>query len=268
MKKTAVLWLGGFILFLGFALTMPKANLSPDILVPPSLAHPFGTDFLGRDLFLRSIDSLRVSIWVGLFASLCGVLLGGWIGIWAAVFDQKILGWLLRSVIDLFIGLPHLVTGVVLSSILGGGLKGIVVAVALTHFASVARLFYLETRRIILSEYYALAVRQGVGRYRLFRAYLVPPLMRAGLVYVVLTFPHAILHEASLSFLGVGFAPHQPSMGVLLSESIRYLSAGQWWMGVLPGGMLGLLVILFHHLGEWFKCFYTPDQFAANELGQ
>ena len=204
-------------------------------LQAPSLDHPFGTDWLGRDVMSRTLVGLRLSLAVGTFAAVASALLAlalaaaTSLGRWA----DAAVGWL----VDLVMAMPHLVLLILLAFVMGGGLKAVIIAVAVTHWPSLTRVLRGEARRVAASDYVAVAGRLGRNGRWIARRHLVPHLLPQFTVGLILLFPHAILHEASLSFLGLGLPPHEPAIGILLSEGMRYLSTGSWWLAMLPRGL-------------------------------
>ena len=130
--------------------------------------------------------------------------------------------------------------------------------IALTHWPSLARLLRAELLQLRESPFIRIAEKLGIGRLRIVREHLFPHLLPQFLVGLVLLFPHAILHEASITFLGFGLPPEQPAIGVILSESMQYLAMGRWWLAVFPGALLVLAVMLFFTLGENLRCLLDP----------
>ncbi len=163
-------------------------------------------------------------------------------------------GWL----IDLVMGIPHILLLILISLACGRGLTGVVAGIALTHWPSLARLLRAELLQLRESPFIRIAEKLGIGRLRIVREHLFPHLLPQFLVGLVLLFPHAILHEASITFLGFGLPPEQPAIGVILSESMQYLAMGRWWLAVFPGALLVLAVMLFFTLGENLRCLLDP----------
>jgi peptide/nickel transport system permease protein len=223
----------------------------------PSTAHPFGTDPLGRDLLARVLAGLRLSLVVGTTAALISAVIALVLASAAAVFGgvvDRAVSWL----VDLFLALPHLVLLILLAFVFGGGTEAAVLAVALTHWPTLTRVLRGRAREIVSSDYVAVSRQLGRGRGWIARHHLAGHLTGHFLVGAVLLFPHAILHEAALSFLGLGVDPGEPSIGVLLAESMRYLSAGAWWLAVLPGLCLLVVVKLVDTIGENTRALLDP----------
>ena len=207
----------------------------------PSFDHLFGTDWLGRDMFVRTVKGLSLSLGVGMIASTVSVMIALILGMMSASMGRAVdaaISWL----VDLFLGVPHLVSLILIAFTLGGGAKGVIVGVALTHWPSLTRVIRAEVMQIRTSEYVQVSRRMGRSRTFIAVRHVLPHLWPQLIVGLVLLFPHAILHEASITFLGFGLSPHQPAIGVILSESMKYLAVGMWWLAFFPG--LSLLVIV------------------------
>jgi peptide/nickel transport system permease protein len=224
---------------------------------PPSADCPFGTDWLGRDMFTRTIIGLRNSLKVGLLSSLFSVIIALFLGL-TSIFGSKRLDSVVGLLIDLCLGVPHLVLMVLISAALGGGQFGVVTAVALTHWPSLTRLIRAEVLQI-RSEHY-IKVSEMMGKSALFIAcrHIFPYVLPVVIVQAVLLFPHTILHEAAVTFLGFGLPPMIPAVGVILSESVQYIASGMWWLVVFPGFSLLLMVAGFEAIGDSLLTLLDP----------
>jgi peptide/nickel transport system permease protein len=223
----------------------------------PSWEHVFGTDRLGRDMLARVLSGLWLSLVVGTTAAVVSALIAVVLACAAAVGGRLVdraVTWL----VDLFLALPHLVLLILLAFALGGGTQAVVIAVAVTHWPTLARVLRGKAAEVVSSDYVAVARALGKGSGWIARRHLVPHLAGHFLVGTVLLFPHAILHEAALSFLGLGVDPAEPSIGVLLAESMRYLTAGAWCLAVLPGLCLLVVVKLVDTIGENCRALLEP----------
>lgn len=225
--------------------------------LPPSLAYPFGTDWLGRNMLLRTIKGLSLSLWVGSVASAVSAVLATLIGITAAM-GSKWLDGAICWLIDLVMGVPHLVLLILISFACGGGMTGALVGIATTHWTSLARLVRSEVLQLRSQPYIMVSRRLGHSSSWILRHHLLPHVAPQFIVGLVLLFPHAILHESALSFLGYGLPPEMPAIGIILSESMGYLTGGMWWLAFFPGLALVGMVILFDKLGENLKLLFDP----------
>ncbi|WP_441990202.1 ABC transporter permease [Paenibacillus sp. 2RAB27] len=237
----------------GLATNLMQRNLEP------STMHPFGTDWLGRDMFTRTMKGLLLSLKVGLTAGISSVVIASMMGIAGAVLGQ-VVNRFINWVTDLFLSVPHLVTLLLISFVLGGGAKGIIIGVALTHWPALSRVIRAEVMQIQTAPYVVISRNFGKSRWWIATRHIIPHLIPQILVGIILIVPHAILHEASITFLGMGLSPHEPAIGIILSESMRYLSSGLWWLALFPGLCLLVLVRTFAMLGENLKQFVNPQQ--------
>ena len=227
--------------------------------LPPSLRYPFGTDFMGRDMFVRTVAGLSMSIRIGLITAAVSALVACALGLAAATLGRAADG-LVVGLIDLVMGIPHILLLVLISFAVGKGFWGVVVGISLTHWTSLARLIRGEVLQLKESQYIKIAKKLGEGTLAIAIRHMVPHLLPQLFVGLVLMFPHAILHEASITFLGFGLPPEQPAIGVILSESMKYLAMGRWWLALFPGLALVLVVMLFHYTGDTLSRLLDPGQ--------
>ena len=214
--------------------------------LPPSFAHPFGTDQLGRDMLVRTVAGLCASSAIALILAALAAFGGR--------RADAVVSWL----IDLMMGIPHIVLLILISFALGKGFWGVTIGVALTHWPSLTRVLRAEMLQCRTSDYVTAARRLGVSQARIIRDHMVPAILPQFIVGLILMFPHAILHEAAITFLGFGLPPEQPAIGIILSESMSYLSAGMWWLAVFPGIALILVVLLFDAVGNGIRTLMDP----------
>ena len=152
--------------------------------------------------------------------------------------------------IDLVMGIPHILLLILISYACGKGFWGVVIGITLTHWTVLARLIRGEVMQLRQSVYIQIASHLGINRFQIAIKHMIPHLLPQFFTALILLFPNAILHEASITFLGFGLSPEEPAIGVILSESMKYLAMGKWWLALFPGGMLMLCVVLFHMLGD------------------
>lgn len=223
----------------------------------PCLAHPFGTDWMGRDMLSRTLSGLSTSVLLGLVAACVSSAIAVVLGAAAALGGPKVdaaVSWL----IDLMMGVPHIVLLVLISYALGKGFWGVAVGVAVTHWPNLARVVRAEILQCKQSDFVTAARRMGKSSAYIAIRHMIPFVLPQFIVGLVLMFPHAILHEASITFLGFGLPPEMPAIGVILSESMGYLSAGMWWLAVFPGAALVAIVMLFDIAGESLRKLVDP----------
>lgn len=228
----------------------------------PSPAHPFGTDFMGRDMFWRSVKGLSNSILVGLAASAVSSVIALVCGIFAAVAGGKV-DRLINWCVDCCMGMPHIVLLLLISYMMGGGGSGVTVAVAVTHWPELTRVVRGEVLQIKETQYVKAAYKMGRSRLQVAGEHIVPHVLPVYLIGLVLLFPHAIMHEAALTFLGFGFPAGVPAIGGILSEAMKHIVTGKWWLCLFPGLMLLIAVMLFDVIGDKLKLLWNPN--SGNE---
>ena len=155
-------------------------------------------------------------------------------------------------------GIPHMLLLILICVALGKGLTGVIVGVALTHWTSLARVIRAEVMQLKESQYIKIAEKLGHSKFKIAVKHMLPLLVPQFLVGLILLFPHAILHESSITFLGFGLSNEQPAIGIILSESMKYLVTGKWWLALFPGAMLVLTVVLFDVAGESLRKIIDP----------
>lgn len=221
------------------------SDFSSKLLVP-SPSHIFGTDNLGRDAFLRTLSGLSMSILTGIITTIISSLIAL---IFAVISSSKFkfASNVVDILCDLTIGIPHIILLILISFALGKGAFGVTAAIALTHWPTLSRLLRAEILKVRASDYYNIAMKCLPSLKTSLRQ-IVPAIAPQLVVGSALCFPHAILHESTLTFLGFGFSPETPAIGVILSESLTYLASGYWWVGVLPGISLVLVVLCVRYL--------------------
>ncbi len=249
---TAVAVAGTMLGNLAVATDFTQKNLAP------SSAHLFGTDWLGRDMLARTLKGLSISLFIGLFASVVSAVIAAILGSAAATLGKRVDGAITWSV-DLVMGIPHLLLLILLSFAMGKGTFGVTVAVAISHWPTLTRVIRGEILQLKEENYIKIAKKLGVGNLRIAVKHMAPAVFPQFLVGLVLLFPHAILHEASLTFLGFGLPPEQPGIGIILSESMKYLSMGMWWLALFPGLALLATVLLFDLLGGSLRKLIDPQ---------
>lgn len=262
-KTTLFIAVGIFILlgiclwgvFMDTTLYAPNYDLKR---LAPSLEHPFGTDNLGRDMFYRTICGLSLSIKIGLMAAFLSSVIALILGSMSAIFC----GWIDDAVnfcVDLCMGVPHLVLLLLISIAVGGGANGVIFGVVCTHWPGLTRIVRAEVMQIRSTQYVQVARKMGKSRLHIAMQHIVPHVFPQYIVGLVLLFPHAILHEAGVTFLGYGLSLDTPAVGIILSESMKYLATGMWWLGFFPGIALLLVVHLFNSIGDYMKILVDPQ---------
>ncbi|WP_207710530.1 ABC transporter permease [Aminipila butyrica] len=227
------------------------------IFRPPGADHLFGTDWVGRDMLLRTLKGLSLSMKIGLLCSVTSSLLAMLLGVGAPLLGGKVdalISWL----IDLTLSVPHTLVVILISIACGGGVRGLVIGITATHWTSLTRVIRAEVMQLKEVEYVKISRNLGKSRLFIARYHVLPHIIPQLVVGTVLIFPHAILHEASITFLGFGLPAHQPAIGVILSESMKYLTSGKWWLAFFPGLSLVLVSIMVNNLGRNIEKLLDP----------
>lgn len=233
-----------------------EANMSEKNL-SPSFLHLFGTDWLGRDMFFRTLKGINLSFQVGIFAATISTIIAIILAVLASI--NKVFDYFVTSLIDLFLSVPHLVTLILISFVLGGGLKGVVFGIAFTHWPTLTRVLRAEILQLKTAEYVQISKKLGKTWTWIVRRHLLPLLLPQIFVGFILMFPHAILHESAITFLGFGLSPEQPSIGIILAESMKYLTTGMWWLAFFPGLTLIGMVAIFDAIGNNLRKLFDPN---------
>lgn len=230
---------------------LPRKNM------PPSPENIFGTDWLGRDMLARTMKGLSISIFIGILSATVSGTIALALGIAAAVFGKTVDN-IIGFGIDLVMGIPHMLLLILISVALGKGLKGVIMGLVFTHWPSLARVIRAEVIQLKESPYIQIARKLGKSNWHIARKHLLPHLLPQFMVGLVLLFPHAILHESGITFLGFGLSTEQPAIGIVLSEAMQYLITGKWWLALFPGLLLVGTVALFYVMGESLQKMVDP----------
>jgi peptide/nickel transport system permease protein len=240
----------------------PDAQSLTDRLLPPLSAaadgqlHWLGTDHLGRDILSRLIYGARISLVVGVGASLAagtfGVLLGLTAGYFGGLIDDAIM-----RLCDIQLALPYILLAIALLAIVGSGLVNIILVLSLTQWVTYARV----VRSGVLSEKekdYVLAARAlGFGSGRIMFRYVLPNVFAPIIVIATFAVAQTIIAEAALSFLGLGMPASIPSWGKMLADGRTYLVIA-WWLTAVPGLVITLTVIGVNLFGDWLRDHLDP----------
>ncbi|TDD62722.1 ABC transporter permease [Kribbella antibiotica] len=203
----------------------------------PGAQHWFGTDDSGRDLLTLVAKGMRVSLVIALATAVISTLVGLVVGITAGATG----GWWDRismRVADAMTAVPSLLLSLLIVSLFRGSLIAIVVSLVLTHWTATARVVRAEVLSVRKAEYVEVARLHGLTATRIARVHFLPVAAGQARIAGVLLIAHAVWHESTLSFLGVGLPPHQASLGTLLADSGQALLLGHWWQLVFPAGAI------------------------------
>lgn len=219
---------------------------------PPSPAHPFGTDDIGRDIYSRTIYGAQISLKIAIFAQGIGITIGVLLGLVTGYFGGLI-DTLIMRVVDIVMAFPLLIIAIALVGILGQSENNIILALALVVWPSSARLVRSQVLSIRESEYVTAARSVGVSARGIIFRHVLPNVITPVVVLLTLGLGGTILAEASLSFLGLGSADQAtPSWGKMLTESRAFIRSA-WWMPFYPGLAILLTVLGFNLLGDGLR---------------
>ena len=226
-----------------------SGGLTPEGLpLGPSWSHLFGTDYLGRDVFLRVVFAARISLLSGVVASSLAIVAGVVVGLFAG-YAGGLLDSFLSRTMDVILSFPFLLFGIALVSIVGPSLTVVIGVIAFFSWASVGRIVRGQTISLKEREYVEAARSLGAGGLRIMFVEILPNLVAPVLVYLTLLIPSAIVFEATLSFLGLGVIPPTPTWGNMLAESLGFYQVA-WWYVLFPAAALLITTLAFNLLGD------------------
>ena len=225
-------------------------------LMPPMAGHPLGTDELARDAWSRLLYGARVSLFIGIVASLLCMVIGTTIGLISGYFG----GWvdvLIMRFTDMMLCIPSLVLMVILSAVLKGGIFQLILVIVAFGWMSNARLVRGQVLSLKEQEYVESARAIGASGWRIMFMHLLPNTMAPIIVSFSMSISGTIIHEASLSFLGLGIPQPTPSWGNMLSNSQNYMFSAPWliWW---PGPAIFVTVLGFNFLGDGLRDALDP----------
>jgi peptide/nickel transport system permease protein len=234
-----------------------QIGLSPDGLPkPPSRTFWFGTDDLGRDVLVRVAYGARVSLGIGVLATLLTVVIGVVVGLAAGYFGG-FTDTVLARLIDVVLSLPFLLAAIALVSVFGPSLTITVLVIGFFTWASMARIVRGQVLSVKEKEYVEAARSLGAGDSRIMLVDIFPNVLAPVIVYATLLIPVVIVALASLSFLGLGLPPPTPDWGGMIDESRNYYQTS-WWFMFFPGMALLITTLAFNLFGDGVRDAFDP----------
>ena len=220
--------------------------------------HLLGTDHIGRDVLSRLLFGARVSLVVGFFAVVFAGVVGTTLGIISG-YMGKWVDQIIMRITDTWLALPALTFAIFLAAILGPSEMNIIIILALVYWTRYARVVRGEVLSLKERDFVRLAVVAGCSKWVIMRRHILPNVLNTAIVLATLQLGVVIVAEAALSFLGVGVPPPKPAWGLMLADGKKGLMAGYWWLTVLPGTGIMLLVLSANLLGDWLRVKFDPQ---------
>ena len=237
----------------------PLASDTVAALQKPGLAHLFGTDQLGRDIFSRVLVATRLDMTIALTSVALVFALGGLTGIAAGYFG----GWTDRiagRISDTIMAFPLFVLAMGIVAALGNTVTNIVIATAIINFPLYMRLARAEAIVRREAGFVQAARLSGNSDARIILGHILPNILPIMMVQMSLTMGYAILNAAGLSFIGLGVRPPTPEWGIMVAEGASFISSGEWWIAVFPGLSLMIAVFCFNLLGDGLRDIVDPQR--------
>jgi ABC-type dipeptide/oligopeptide/nickel transport system permease subunit len=230
----------------------------PEIrLAPPSWAHPFGTDDIGRDVLSRVIYGSRISLWVGLLAVGIGTFAGMIIGLVSGYWEGR-LDLVLQRIMDALMTIPGLILALAIVSVLRPSTTNAMLAIAMVIIPGNSRVVRGAVLSAKQNRFVEAAQAIGCRDYRIIASHILPNVTAPILILASIWLGNAILIEASLSFLGVGTQPPTPSWGLMLSSTGRAFMEQAPWLAIFPGLAISLAVFGFNLFGDTLRDAWDP----------
>ncbi|ULO06670.1 ABC transporter permease [Paenibacillus sp. 19GGS1-52] len=262
-NKTAMVGLYIIVFFVLIAIFAPliapygfKEQVLVNRLKPPSSAHWFGTDDLGRDLFTRIMYGARISLWVGFFSVIASIFVGTILGILAG-FYGKWIDMLISRLFDILLAFPSILLAIAIVAILGPSLQNALYAIAIVNIPTYGRLVRAKVLSLKSEEYITAARAIGMTNTRILVTHILPNSLTPIIVQGTLGIATAIIEAAALGFLGLGAQPPDPEWGKMLSDSRQFIQKAPWTV-IFPGLSIMLTVLGFNLMGDGLRDVLDP----------
>lgn len=237
----------------------PLASDTHQALKPPSIAHWFGTDQLGRDILSRVVVATRLDLFIAAASVILVFFMGGLAGVAAGYFGKwtdRIVG----RVADTIMAFPLFVLAMGIVAALGNTVQNIIIATAIVNFPLYARVARAEANVRRDAGFVQAARLSGNSEYRILLGHILPNIMPIMIVQMSLTMGYAILNAAGLSFIGLGVRPPTAEWGIMVAEGATFMVSGEWWIAFFPGLALMIAVFCFNLLGDGLRDIVDPQR--------
>lgn len=228
----------------------------------PSAEHIMGTDEMGRDVFTRLLYGGRVSLMVGMLSIIISTVAGSAYGALSGFLGRRIDAVMMR-LLDALMSVPNMFLMLVFQVLLGAGILNIIIVIGFTSWMQTARMVRAEVLSLKERDFVKAAVIMGTPWWRIITKHLMPHCLATISVVVTVGVGHAIMSEASLSFLGLGIPPHRPSWGNMLMGGQNSILAGAWWIPFFPGLAVVATVLSIIYLGDYLQVRLNPRHQAC-----
>ncbi|MGJ4993334.1 ABC transporter permease [Bradyrhizobium sp. HKCCYLS3077] len=237
----------------------PLASDTASALKPPSAAHWFGTDQLGRDIFSRVVVATRLDTFIAVASVALVFFMGGLAGVAAGFFG----GWtdrIVGRIADTIMAFPLFVLAMGIVAALGNTVQNIIIATAIVNFPLYARVARAEANVRRNAGFVQAARLSGNSELRILLGHILPNIMPIMIVQMSLTMGYAILNAAGLSFIGLGVRPPTAEWGIMVAEGASFMVSGEWWIALFPGLALMIAVFCFNLLGDGLRDIVDPQR--------
>jgi peptide/nickel transport system permease protein len=239
------------------SLVLMDARRPPGYVGSGGYVHWLGTDAQGRDLFSAILYGLRISIQIGVAAGIIALVLGATLGASAAYFGGRTEAFIMR-IVDLQLSFPAILLALVLSALLGKGMMQLVVALVTAQYAYFARTAHGAASVERSKEYVEAALSTPLPARTVVFRHILPNCLPPLIVVATVQIANSIALEATLSFLGLGLPPTEPSLGMLIANGFQYMLSGRYWISIYPGIALIVLIVAINLVGDQVRDQLNP----------